>query len=106
MPDFELSKWYADCTTDQGDALILYSAELRWRGPAIHYTNLLTYHPGRPVRSRFSLRKQPLPQARDGSIGWRSRAWNVEARWLEVAGGGPGGLFDPAARAPGWECFG
>ena len=105
MPDFELSKWYADCTTDQGDALILYSAELRWRGPAIHYTNLLTYSSGRPVRSRFSLRKQPPPQARDGSIGWRSRAWNVEARWLEVAGAVRETLFDSAAGSVEWNCL-
>ena len=53
MPDFELSKWYADCVTEQGDALILYCAELRWRGPAIHYTSLLTHRGGRPARSRF-----------------------------------------------------
>ena len=36
--------------TEQGDALILYSAELRWHGPAIHYANLLTYHRDRPGR--------------------------------------------------------
>jgi hypothetical protein len=104
MPDFDLSKWYADCTTEQGDAVIVYSAELRWRGPAIHYTNLLTYRRGRPARSRFSLRKQPPPQVRDGSIGWRSRAWNVEACWLEPGVAVREILFDSPAGSLEWDC--
>src|ERR1035438_9258717 len=155
MPDFELSKWYADCTTDQGDAVIIYSAELRWRRHAIHYTNLLMYcsgrpmrsrfslseHPtpqaqggsivlcqaiysadhrwrgnaihytnllmdcsGRPMRSRFSLREQPPPQAQGGSIGWRSRAWNVEGCWLEPGGAIRETLFDSPAGTLEWNC--
>jgi hypothetical protein len=104
MPDFELSKWYADCTTEQGGAAVLYSAELRWRGPAIHYANLLTYHRDRPGRSRFSLRKQPPPQARDGNIEWRSRGWNVEACWLEPRGAVREMLFDSPAGSLEWDC--
>jgi hypothetical protein len=104
MPDFELSKWYADGATDQGDALIVYSAELRWRGPAIHYTNLLTYRSGSPARSRFSLRKQPPPQAQDGSIGWRSRPWNAEACWLERGGAVRETLFNSRAGSLEWDC--
>jgi len=104
MPGFELSKWYADCTTEQGDALIIYSAELRWRGPTIHYTNLLTYHRGQRAQSRFSLRKQPPPQVREGSIEWRSRAWNVEACWLELGGAIREMLFDSSTGSLAWDC--
>jgi hypothetical protein len=104
MPDFELSKWYADCTTDQGDAVIIYSAELRWRRHAIHYTNLLIYCSGRPMRSRFSLREQPPPRAQSGSIGWSSRAWNVEGCWLEPGGAIRETLFDSPAGTLEWNC--
>src|SRR5437016_3980540 len=85
MSGFELSKWYADCITEQGAALILYSAELRWRRLPIHYTSLLTRYRGRPMRSRFSLRQQPPPLAQEGCVVWRSRTWNVEACWRERA---------------------
>jgi len=104
MPGFELSKWYADCATDQGDSLIVYSAELRWRGPAIHYTNLLTYRSGSPARSRFSLREQPPPHAQDGNIAWRSRPWNVEARWLEPGDAVRETLFNSPAGSLEWDC--
>jgi len=105
MPGFELSKWYADCTTEQGEALIVYSAELRWRGPTIHYANLLTYRGGHSVRSRFSLRKHPPPQVRDGSIEWSSRAWNVEACWLEPGIAIREILFDSPAGSLVWDCW-
>ena len=104
MPDFELSKWYADCVTEQGDALILYCAELRWRGPAIHYTSLLTHRGGRPARSRFSLRKQPPPEVRDGSIEWKSRAWKAEGCWSERSSGIREVLFSSPAGSLEWDC--
>jgi hypothetical protein len=104
MPDFELSKWYADCVTEQGDALILYCAELRWRGPAIHYTSLLTHCGGRPARSRFSLRKQPPPEVRDGSIEWKSRAWKAEGCWSERSSGIREVLFSSPAGSLEWDC--
>ena len=67
MPRFELSKWYADCVTDDGAAFILYSAALRWRGPTIHYTSLLAHRSGHPTRTRVSLRRQPSPLATEPS---------------------------------------
>ncbi|HLY43711.1 MAG TPA: hypothetical protein VKR52_21030 [Terracidiphilus sp.] len=81
-PAFELSKWYADCVTEQGDAIILYSAKLAWPGPTIHYTSVLQYRRGQPIRSRFSLRQQLPPEVRsDGSIAWKSKAWKAEGEW-------------------------
>ena len=41
MPVFELSKSYADCVSDEGDAAILYHAELRIGVLPIHYESLL-----------------------------------------------------------------
>ena len=62
MPAFELSKWYADCVTEEGDTLIIYHAQLRWRTPTIHYSSLLMQEAGRPAHSQFSLREQPAPR--------------------------------------------
>ena len=104
MSDFQLSKWYADCITEEGDALILYSAELRWRRLPTHYTSLLTRYHGRPVRSCFSLRQQPPPLAQEGCVVWRSRTWNVEACWREPGRAVREILFDSPAGALDWHC--
>jgi hypothetical protein len=104
MTDFILSKWYADCTSEQGDAMILYSAELHWRGPAIHYTSLLTHRNGGTPHTRFSLRKQPEPEVRDNGIAWKSRAWKVECQWDEPDGGMREVLFDSPGGSLEWNC--
>jgi hypothetical protein len=105
MTEFILSKWYADCTGEAGDAMILYSAELNWRGPAIHYTSLLTQRSGNPAHSRFSLRKQPGPQLRENAIEWKSPAWNAEGYWSEPAVGMREVLFDSPAGSLEWNCI-
>jgi hypothetical protein len=104
MARFELTKWYADAVTDRGDAIILYSAELRWRGPAIHYTSLLLRRHGCRSVSRFSLRDQTPPDARNGVIEWTSRAWSATARWSQLGRGTCETLFDSPAGSLEWNC--
>jgi hypothetical protein len=103
IPAFELSKWYADCLTEDGDALIIYHAQLRWRTPPIHYSNLLIHEPGRPARSQFSLRKQPAPIQKEG-IEWKSPVWSAEGRWRETGHPLREILFDSAAGSVEWNC--
>ena len=39
---FTLSKWYLDCMTAEGDAVIGYVAELRYRALVVRYTSVRT----------------------------------------------------------------
>ena len=39
---FTLSKWYMDCVTDEGDAAIVYSAKIDWRGVHLHLCSVLS----------------------------------------------------------------
>jgi hypothetical protein len=103
IPAFELSKWYADCLTENGDALIIYHAQLRWRTPTIHYSNLLIHEAGRPARSRFSLRKQPAP-IDSGEVEWKSPVWNAEGSWRKTAPPVREVLFASAAGSVEWNC--
>ena len=105
MAGFELIKWYADAVTDEGAAVIVYSAELRWRGPAIHYANLLIRSKDQDTVSRFSLRNQPLPEVRDDAVEWTSRAWKAKGRWSDLGGGIHETLFDSAGGSLGWDCI-
>ncbi|HUA62414.1 MAG TPA: hypothetical protein VML19_26900 [Verrucomicrobiae bacterium] len=103
MPDFELTKWYADCVSERGDACILYSAELAF--PPIRYTSLLRLQDGRPAQNRFSLRKQASPEMRDGCIEWNSRRWKAEGQWSCSDSSIRETLFDSPDGSLEWECL-
>ena len=104
MAAFELSKWYADCATEEGDAAILYCAELRSRRLAIPYASLLTHRRGRPSRALYSLRKQPLYLG-DTEIRWESRVWSAAGCWHAAAGAIREVLFDSPAGTLEWHCL-
>jgi hypothetical protein len=52
---FLLTKWYLDCVAENGDAVVVYVADLRWNNLSIHCASLLTVVEGR-VRCVSSLR--------------------------------------------------
>jgi hypothetical protein len=41
-PSFSLVKWYMDCVTEEGEAAIVYAADLKWRGVHAHIGSVLT----------------------------------------------------------------
>jgi hypothetical protein len=41
-PSFSLVKWYMDCVTAEGEAAIVYFAELKWHGVHAHIGSVLT----------------------------------------------------------------
>ncbi|MBI5281619.1 MAG: hypothetical protein HY858_08065 [Candidatus Solibacter usitatus] len=100
---FELSKWYADCVTGAGGAVIVYHAQLHWRIPTIHYANLLIHEPGGPVRGRYSLRRQPAP-VHAGNIEWNSPVWRAVGVWSETGAAVREVLFESEAGCLEWNC--
>jgi len=103
LPAFELSKWYADCLTEDGDALIIYHAQLRWRTLTIHYSNLLIHEAGRPTRSQFSLRRHPAPTC-EKDIQWKLPVWNAQGSWRNLGHPVREILFNSAAGSIEWNC--
>jgi len=99
MSGFQLSKWYADCINEEGDVVIIYHAELRWRRLAIHYSSLLLHRGGQPSESRFWLQRRPPPQLRDGEIEWPGAGC-----WRDVVGGVRELLYDSASGCVEWNC--
>ncbi len=99
MPGFQLSKWYADCTSEEGDAVIVYHAELRWRRLAIHYASVLFHRDGQPAESQFSLHKHAPPQLKDGAIEWPGTGC-----WRDIGTGVRELLYESAAGSVEWNC--
>jgi hypothetical protein len=83
----------------------VYCAQLRWRGPPIHYASLLTQPDGLPARSRYSLRRRPPPAARGAGIEWKSPGWQADASWREAGPGIRETIFDSAAGSVEWDCL-
>ena len=81
----QLNKYYFDCVTDVGDALIAYSAELRWRGVRLSYASVLAAPSAGEVSCAVSMRRGPPPQADVSGIAWCHAGLGVEGRW-DLAG--------------------
>ncbi len=105
MQGFALSKWYADCISDDGTAVIIYHAQLRWRSAAIHYSSLLTHTPGVPSKARFSLRKCDAPAMVGDAIRWESEAWDATGKWSQLGKSQLNLLFQSGEGALDWHCI-
>jgi len=105
VPAFQLSKWYADCVGDHGDAVILYHAQLRIGKLPIHYGSLLIKEHSAPPRALYSLRRHPAPIAGDHCIEWHSPHWKTRASWRRLGPSHREVLFESDAGALRWNCI-
>ena len=105
MSGFELSKWYADCVTDAGEAAILYQATMRIAGIPIHYESLLTKMRGSEAGAVYSLRRYSEPQVEESEIGWSSRALGAKGRWTERGTGQTETLYASGDGSLEWNCM-
>jgi len=101
----ELYKWYADCISDQGDAVIIYHAELRWRAVALSYASLLTQRAGCPACVRYSLRKHPAPALDSDQIVWASAHWRAAGSWRDLSPRHENILFESESGSLAWNCL-
>ncbi|HET9405690.1 MAG TPA: hypothetical protein VFO39_00485 [Candidatus Sulfotelmatobacter sp.] len=105
MPAFELTKWYADCISDQGDAAIIYHAELRWRAVKLSYASLLTRRAGCTARARYSLRRHPAPALHAGQIAWECPDWRAVGSWRDLSPPHENVLFESDSGLLAWNCL-
>ncbi len=104
MSVFELSKWYADCVDEQGEAAILYHAVLRAGILPIHYQSLLLKKPGSPAHAQYSLGRNPAPAVGDGCIEWHSRKWKTHGCWNDLGPAHHQVLFASEEGVLEWSC--
>jgi hypothetical protein len=77
---FQLTKWYFDCVSDLGDALIVYCAHLGWRGLGLYYSSTLLSMQDK-VTSRSSLRRFAAPIEANQSTELKLRPIGVCGTW-------------------------
>ena len=100
---FSLVKWYMDCITDLGDAVILYCAELRWRGLHAAYSSVLSVD-GRSVESHASMTRYRLSSA-GGEILVELPRLGVSGRWEASAAPFQYTVYEDASGSVLWNCL-
>jgi hypothetical protein len=102
-----LTKWYLDCTGDDGEALILYWAHLRYRRLQVRYAAMLWSRPGAQPIHRWRLRAGAPPQydhARQQCI-WACPALGINGTWSGKAPAATRTLLATEAGDLTWHCL-
>ena len=78
---FYLKKWFLDCVSEEGEAMIFYAAKLKWHGLVVPYTSWLHHNPvaGTSQRSRFH--NIHMPEKNDRSIYWKDSRFQIDGKW-------------------------
>jgi hypothetical protein len=82
---FSLRKWYFDCVSEDGDAVIAYRAELRWEAVALQYASFLHAPPGTAPRVRSTLRRCPAPSVEADLVRWDAAPLEISGTWERAA---------------------
>jgi hypothetical protein len=79
---FSLSKWYLDCTADNGDVLLGYAASLHWRALRLEYSSILVRLSSGEIRTKSTLHNGKIPMSTDGTVHWQCAALGLEGTWI------------------------
>lgn len=102
---FRLTKWYLDCTSEAGDAVIAYWAQLEFGALSLSYSSLLELRGEGPPCSELSLQPVEPPRAEGDRLTWRCEALGLEGTWSSLAPPLPvERLLDTSEGEVRWEC--
>lgn len=103
-PMFALTKWYLDLVTDDGLALVAYSARLRWGPLRLGYSALLRSAPGQAPLDTASIRRSEVPHLDLDLIAWRSIPLGLVGSWHREAAPIDATLLETADGEIRWNC--
>ena len=95
---FQLSKWYADAVSPEGDVFIGYRARLHSGAFDISYAAALdTAHTHAPCHTPFHIDRR--------EIHWRAPSLGVDARWQRTSSGIRATIYESTEGAVEWHCL-
>jgi len=104
MPVFQLSKWYLDCVTDSGNALIAYIGDLHWGPVSFHFSSVLRSS-GMQVMQQHSLREQSRPLVREDEVSWHSPQFGLAGVWHADSSAVRETVFENEIGSVEWHCL-
>jgi|SRR5215472_3350078 len=101
---FSLVKWYLDCITDAGHAVIVYCAEMRWRGLRTRMASVLESPPGAAPVTHSSIGAYRLNASKD-EIAVEHRRFGVRGTWRPAAPGFERTVYANERGSVIWNCL-
>jgi hypothetical protein len=102
---FLLSKWYLDCVSEEGSALICYAASLRWRSLSLSYSSVLRRQADGRAETCTTLQEFAPPEVNCSSVRWLSQGLKVEGKWDAVSQPVKQTLLESADGKIEWNCL-
>lgn len=100
---FLLTKWYLDCVAENGDAAVVYVANLRWNKLSVQYSSLLTIL-GDRVHCTSSLRQASFPRLDRDSATLSLPQLSVEGCWRALRAPVERTVFGNQHGSVNWQC--
>jgi hypothetical protein len=104
LEKFHLEKWYLDCITDEGEAMIFYAAKLVWHRFEVQYTSWLHHEPVKGVTNKSRLGQVQFPVQSGGSLAWNDSRLGISGRWETLAKPIGCRLFESEEGYIDWNC--
>lgn len=82
---FHLKKWYLDCVSEDGRALICYAAQLTWLGVSVEYTSYLYLRAANETHSESRFRDMYEPVEDGLTIRWEDAGLGISGKWERTA---------------------
>ena len=101
---FSLVKWYMDCVTDSGEAVIVYLADLHWRGIHAHIGSVLTTRKDEPPVTHTSLARHDLHSSTE-LIAVEHPKLKVRGCWQSAAAPFAKIVYEEQAGSVVWNCI-
>lgn len=103
--DFFLQKWFLDCITDDGNAMIFYAAKLKWKRWEVPYSSWLSYNAKTGLTQKSSYRSVKLPEIKDDVISWNGKTFKVSGTWKALASSIHDRLYNSEEGNLDWKCY-
>ncbi len=103
--NFYLNKWFLDCVSEYGEAMIFYAARLKWHSLEVPYTSWLRHDPATGTSQRSRFHNIQIPEMKDQSIYWKDTRFQVEGKWETQVSPIQVRLYESEEGYLDWNCF-
>ena len=103
--NFKLKKWYFDGISEDGRAIVCYSAVMSWRMLSVQYASYLYLDANGRAHSGSRYRDAPLPVLENDNIRWEDGKFRIKGEWHAAAAPVRTKLHDSEEGYLDWHCY-
>jgi hypothetical protein len=101
---FTIRKWYLDCISEAGDTVIVYAAELSWRGLRTHYSSLLATQ-NDAITCRTAMADCAPAETDTDAVSAKAPKLGLAGSWKRSAASVKRSLLETPEGVVAWDCI-